>query len=509
MSVNTANKRIAKNTIFLYVRMIFVLLVSLYTTRVVLNTLGVSDYGIYNVVAGFVSMFAFLNSAMNNTTQRFMNFEKGAGNKESLNDVFVTSCQIQILICFVSFTILEIFGIWYINNVMVLPVERMIAANWVFQFSVLSLILLILQMPFSAAIISHEKLDYFAIVSIIDVMLKLIVVVLLPYVSYDKLIFYGIISMLISFLNFIMYYMYARRNFEEIRFKLTYNKKLFKVMLSFSGWNMFGALAYTLQGQGLNVLINSFFGTVVNAARGIAYQVHGAIAGFSENIAISFRPQLVESYAKEEYDRTLQLMYVMSKSCYFMIFLMSLPILIDLQNILNLWLDGTVPEFSIMFTTLVLVNLLITSLNLPVSQTVQATGKVKWYQILRSILVASTLPISWIFLKIGFESTIVFWITLVISIANHPLSMYILHRYFKYSYMEYISKVILPCLKLTIFAPMVPLIIHFYIDESVLSFIIVGFTSVLCTVSIAFYVLIDHNDRNKLIGFFVKNISHK
>ena len=192
-----------------------------------------------------------------------------------------------------------------------------------------------------------------------------------------------------------------------------------------------------------------------------------------------------------------------------MIFLMSLPILIDLQNILNLWLDGTVPEFSIMFTTLVLVNLLITSLNLPVSQTVQATGKVKWYQILRSILVASTLPISWIFLKIGFESTIVFWITLVISIANHPLSMYILHRYFKYSYMEYISKVILPCLKLTIFAPMVPLIIHFYIDESVLSFIIVGFTSVLCTVSIAFYVLIDHNDRNKLIGFFVKNISHK
>lgn len=167
MSVNTANKRIAKNTIFLYVRMIFVLLVSLYTTRVVLNTLGVSDYGIYNVVAGFVSMFAFLNSAMNNTTQRFMNFEKGAGNKESLNDVFVTSCQIQILICFVSFTILEIFGIWYINNVMVLPVERMIAANWVFQFSVLSLILLILQIPFSAAIISHEKLDYFAIVSII------------------------------------------------------------------------------------------------------------------------------------------------------------------------------------------------------------------------------------------------------------------------------------------------------------------------------------------------------
>lgn len=490
--------------------MIFVLFVSLYTTRVVLNTLGVSDYGIYNVVAGFVSMFAFLNSAMNNTTQRFMNFEKGAGNKESLNCVFVTSCQIQILICFVSFTILEFFGIWYINNVMVLPVERMIAANWVFQFSVLSLILLILQIPFSAAIISHEKMDYFAIVSIIDVMLKLLVVILLPYVSYDKLIFYGIVSLLISLSNFIMYYMYARRKFEEIRFKSTYNKKMFKVMLSFSGWNMFGALAYTLQGQGLNVLINSFFGTVVNAARGIAYQVHGAISGFSENIAISFRPQLVESYAKEEYDRTLQLMYIMSKSCYFMIFLMSLPIFINLQNILNLWLDGTVPDFSIIFTTLVLVNLLITSLNLPISQTVQATGKVKWYQILRSILVASTLPISWIFLKNGFEPTSVFWITLAISITNHPLSMYILHRHFKYGYMEYISKVILPCMKLTILAPIIPSVIHLYINEPILSLIIVGLISILCTVSIAFYVLIDHDDRGKIVEFIRRKIvNHK
>lgn len=405
---SVSNKRILKNTLFLYCRMIIVLLVSLYATRVILNVLGVTDYGIYNVVAGFVSMFSFLNSAMNNTTQRYLNYERGRGDLNSLSNVFNTACQIQAIIAVVTLLLLEVFGVWYINNIMIIPQERIIAANWVFQFSSLSLVLLILQIPYSADIISHERMDYYALVSIIDVAVKLLIVIVLPCLSYDKLFVYGLLSFLLSLINFLLFYIYSNRNFVEVKLRFEFDRELFKTMLSFSGWNMLGAIAYTIQGQGLNVLVNSFFGPVVNAARAIAFQIHAAISGFSENIATAFKPQLIESYAIQDLRRTKELMFSMSKYCYLMIFIFSLPVIVEIESILSIWLGGTVPDYTAIFAILVLVNLLVSSLNLPISQTVQATGKVKYYQIIRSLLVALTLPISWLFLKEGYNPTVVF-----------------------------------------------------------------------------------------------------
>lgn len=334
--ISTSNKRIAKNTLFLYIRMVFVLLVSLYSTRAILNALGVVDYGIYNVVAGFVVMFAFLNSSMTNTVQRFFNFARGEENKDNLNKIYITSVQIQIALSFITVILLEVLGIWYINSKMIIPQERLTAALSVFQLSVCSLFMLIIQIPYSAAIVAHENMGYYAIVSMTDAILKLLIAITLPFVTYDKLIIYGIMMFLISVVNFLFYYIYAKRNFEEIHYRHTFFKDQFKCMLTFSGWNVFGSFAYTMQGQGLNMLMNAFFGPVVNAARGVAYQVQSALSGFTENIAVAFKPQLVESYANQELTRVKNLMYSMSKLGFLMVFLLALPISLEINYILNL-----------------------------------------------------------------------------------------------------------------------------------------------------------------------------
>lgn len=503
------NKRIAKNTLFLYIRMIVVLLISLYTTRVILNVLGVVDYGIYNVVAGFVSLFAFLNNAMNNTIQRYYNYENSAGTINTLNEVYITAVHIQLILAIVICIILESFGLWYINNKMVIPDSRLFEANIVFQCSVLSLALLIMQIPYSAAIVSHERMDFFAVVSIVDASLKLGIAIALPFFGGDKLLIYGLLLLIISFVNLSLYYSYAKRKFEEIIFKLVFFPQKFKDMLSFSCWNMLGSFAYTLQGQGLNVLMNAFFGPVVNAARGVAYQIDGALNGFSANIATAFRPQLVASYAEKNYRRTEAMMFSMSKYCYLMLFTLSVPVVIELPIILNLWLKGTIPEYTSIFTRLVLVNMLLGCLNMPISQTVQATGKVKNYQLIRSILVASTLPIAWVFLKFGAAPSSVFWTAIVISIINQPISMVILHRNFKYSYKEYINQVIFPCVILTIMTPIIPIVIHYIMPETILRLIIVTGMSLFCSAFFIYTFIMNRSEKEMMMHYFADKFVRK
>lgn len=503
-----SNKRIAKNTAVLYVRMIFVLLVSLYSTRAILNALGVVDYGIYNVVAGFVSMFAFLNSSMTNTVQRFFNYEKGRSDNGNINRVYVTSIQIQVVLAVFTFLLLEIVGMWYIKTKMVIPLERLTAAIYVFQFSIISLIILILQIPFAAAVIAHERMGFYAVVSMTDAILKLIIAIFLPFVPYDKLIYYGAAMLIISIVDIVLYYLYSKKNFVEIVYHHCYNKALFKKMLSFSAWNLFDSFAYTMQGQGLNMLINAFYGPVVNASRGIAYQIQSALSGFTENIAVAFKPQLVESYAKEEFGRTKKLMYSMSKLGYLMVYVLALPISLEIGYILNIWLDGTVPEDTDIFTILVLFNMAIGSLNLPISQTVQATGNIKNYQIVRSVIVTSVLPLSWWALICGAPAYIIFIILIVINAVNQPVSMYLLRRVFDYSYGEYFHRVILPCLLFSIVAPVVPFIIHSVLCESLARLFAVGVSSVLVSVILIYFIVMT-DDEKFLVKEMTKRIINK
>lgn len=502
--ISNNNARIAKNTFILYVRMILVLLVSLYSTRAILNALGVEDYGIYNVVAGFVSMFAFLNSSMTNTIQRFFNYERGRNDAKNLNKVYITSFQIQFLLAIITFILLELVGIWYISTKMILPAERLSAAMYVFQFSVISLFLLILQIPYAAAVIAHEKMTFYAIVSITDAALKLLIAIALPYIHHDRLIYYGFLMLVISIVNILLYFLYAKRFFAEIKYQNHFYKHLFNKMLVFSGWNVFGAFAYTMQGQGLNMLMNAFFGPIVNAARGVAYQVQAALSGFTENIAVAFKPQLVECYAKGDYERTKYLMYSMSKLGYVMVLVLSLPVSLEIEYILKIWLGGVVPQYTAIFTILILLNMVLCSLNLPISQTVQAVGNIRNYQTFRSVIVMSVLPISWIALSNGLPAYWVFIILILVNFINQWVSLYLLKRIFSYSYREYINKVVLPCLLFSIVVPIVPAIVHFLFMESFVRFLIVGLLSVSVSIVFLYWVIMTRTEKA-----FVKNIVNK
>ena len=368
----TSNKRIAKNTLFLYLRMAVVLIVSLFTTRVVLQSLGVVDYGINNVVGGFVSMFAFLNTSMSNGVQRFYNFSIGRKKEYSVRDVYNTSLLIQFLLVLILIVLLETVGLWYLHHKMVIPENRFLAAQWIFQFSILSLGLVVLQIPYSAAIMAYEKMDYFAYLSLFDVMAKLCIAYGIKYLDAEKLILYGALNLIITIVSFCLYFGYAKKHFKELKYDFRIRKELFKPMLSFSSWNIFGTFAYMLKGQGLNMLLNVFFGPVVNSARGISYMIMNAIQGFQSNIVIAFRPQVVQSYAEGNNERVTKLFYSLSKISFILLSIISIPIILEIDYILHLWLGDSIPEYTITFTLLILLNMIFSSLTTPVSQVVHA-----------------------------------------------------------------------------------------------------------------------------------------
>ena len=349
---------IAKNTIFLTLQTVFVLFVSLYTSRVILKVLGVEDFGVYNVVGGFVSMFAFLNTSMINGIQRFYNYELGKNGEEGLTNVYNTSLIIQAILAFVVLILTETFGLWYINDVMVIPEERLVAARFIFHFSVLSLVLVIMQIPYSSAIIAHEHMGFYAFISVLDTILKLAIAIAIPFFDADKLIIYGFLILLISVVNWLLYYGYAKLKFREIKLRKGFNASQFREMLSFSGWNLFGSFSGVMKEQGINMILNLFYGPVVNAARGIAYQVNGAMQGFVGNINTASRPQLTQSYASGDNFRAIQLMYSMSKIGLLVLALFAIPIILETDYILKIWLDTEIPAHTNSFVQLVLINLL-------------------------------------------------------------------------------------------------------------------------------------------------------
>ena len=503
---SSSNKRIAKNTLFLYVRMVLVLLVSLYTTRVVLNALGVVDYGINNVVAGFVSMFAFLNTSMSNGIQRFYNYKLGSEGKESLTKVYNMAMLIQLIIAVIILVLLETVGLWYLNEKMVIPEDRMATAQWIYQFSVVSLLFVVMQIPYSAAIMAHERMDYYAYVSIIDVALKLGFALWLPHVSADKLMIYGLYSLAITALNFFLYFVYAKRKFKEIKLQLGFHKALFKDMLSFSGWNIFGTFAYMLKNQGLNLLLNAFFGPVVNAARGVSTMIGSAIQGFQSNIVISFRPQTVQSYAEGNVSRVKSLMFSLSKISYIMLFMLSMPVVIELDYILRLWLGDVVPDYTVSFTVLMLVIMILSSLNTPLSQVVHATGKMKNYQVGTSIVICAILPVAWIALKMGGDPNMVYLVSLVMTVINQVVCMILLKKIFPYSILEYVKEVILPCSIVTIVATILPVLIYFFMPSSFWRMIIIALVGVGDTALISYYMVLNKYEKNMVNEFIRKFI---
>lgn len=489
------NKRIAQNTIFLYIRMIVVLFVSIYTTRVVLNVLGVVDFGVYNVVCGFVAMFSFFNASMSNGIQRFYNYEAGSNNSQNITKVYRTSLIIQFILALILLVLLETIGLWYVNTKMELAPGTQTAANIVFQCSVVSLIFIILQVPYSAAILAHERMGYYSVISIIDVFLKLIIVLVLPYVSFNKLSFYGFLQLLIAIFDFLLYYIYAKRNFSELKFSFETDKSLFKSIFSFSSWNILGMFAWTTQGQGLNMVINLFFGPVVNAARGVSAQIQSAIQGFCENLVIAFRPQLVQSYSQGNIVRTRNMMYSMSKIMFLLFFILSTPIIFDINYILKLWLGDSVPEYTAQFTILILLSMYPRNFALAFTQVVHATGQIKNYELISSSIVILVLPLSYLALKLGSGVVTVFLVNLVVCTLMFLICMIYLKKIFSYSIAEYLKEVIIPCLFMAIISLFVPICSSYILHGSLFRLIINFCLGGLVSLMLAYKLILNENEK--------------
>jgi O-antigen/teichoic acid export membrane protein len=464
--------------------------------------LGVVDFGIYNVVGGFVIILGFLNNAMASATQRFLAYEIGINDFIKLTKVFRMSVNIHIIIGFIILILAEVVGLWFINTQLTIPPERLIAANWVYQFSLLSFLVGVVTVPYNALIIAHERMNVFAIVSIVDVGLRLIIVFLLQWIIFDKLQLYAFLIFLVSLIVAIIYGLYCRRNFRESKFRLIWDKELSKTLIGYAGWNLWGNAAGALYGQGVNLLLNIFFGPAINAARGIAYQVLSAVNGFVYNFQMALNPQIVKSYAVSDLKYMHELIFQGSKYSFFLISFLSLPILIEAEMILHLWLK-VVPDYTVIFTRLVMINVLIDCVSGPLMTAAQATGKIRLYQSVVGGLLILILPISWFFLKLSFEPQVTLYVSICVSIVALIARLLIISPLVKMSVIDYFSKVIFKVIPVILISLVLPLIFYFYFDYGYFRLIAVIFTSLISVGLSIFFLGIGQEERS----FVIKKIS--
>ncbi len=505
------NKRIAKNTAMLYIRMLITMAVTLYTSRIVLNTLGVEDFGIYNVVGGIITMIGFLNSSMSAATQRFLSFEIGKKDENQLKKVFSMSVNIHLAIATLILVIAETIGLWFVNNQLNIPINRMIAANWVYQFSILAFITNIISVPYNALIISHERMNVFAWVSIIEVSLLLLTVFMLQMFGFDRLILYAILISIVTLIIRIVYGIYCRLNFPESKYMFFIDKLLYKTLMSYAGWTLIGSAAGALNGQGINILLNIFFGPSINAARGIAYQVRSAVNRFVYNFQVAMNPQIIKSFAFGDIKYMHQLIFQGAKYSFFLLFLLSLPILLETETILKLWLK-IVPEYTIIFTQLIIINILIDSIAGPLMTAAQASGRIKLYQGAVGSLLLMILPISYLFLKLGYPPQVTLWINILISIIALFVRLIIVNHLVNLSMMDYAKNVILPIVSVSCISIIIPYAIYYYLPQSFMRFLTTSLVSLLSVLAAIYWAGLRPNEQyfvKSKLAFYVQKISYK
>ncbi len=489
------NRRIAKNTIFLYIRMIITMLVSLYTSRIVLDVLGVDDFGIYNVVGGIVSMFAFINGAMTGVTQRFINFALGSKDTKYLSSVFSTSIQIHFLIACIIFLLAESVGLWFLNAKMNIPSDRILAGHFVYQCSILSSLVLIMSVPYNALIVAHEQMSAFAYISVLEVSLKLLVAIALIYWPKDKLMLYALLLLFIQILVRIIYSRYCYKHFKESKYIKNFDKSLFKEMLSFAGWNLWGGFSVVAFTQGLNILLNLFFSPAVNAARAVAVQIQNAVQQFATNLQMAMNPQITKSYAQGDLTYMHSLIFRSAKFTFVLLIMISLPVMLETEFLLNLWLKS-VPDYTSIFLRLILCITIVDAVANPLMVGAQASGRIKVYQSVVGSVQLLILPVSYIYLKLGYAPYVVFIVHLVIAILAFIIRLFIVRPLIDLSIKEFFIKVIFKCFVLLIFSSSIPLLMRsiLYIPN-LLNFFIVCVVSVLSVLLFSYLFALDKTER--------------
>lgn len=500
------NERIAKNTIFLYFRMLFTLMVSLYTSRVILKVLGVEDFGIYNVVGGIVGIFSFISSSLAASTQRFITFELGNNNYSEINRVFNTSLIIHVIIAFFIFILSETIGLWFLYNKMNIPLDRVNSAFWVFQFSIASMIIMLLSIPYNALIIAHEKMSAFAYISIVDISLRLVVVYLLIACEGDKLIIYAMFLFVVQIFIRSIYGYYCSHNFEESKLNIVIDLKLIKKMLAFVTWALWGNLSVAGYTHGLNILLNIFFNPIVNAARGIAVQVQSAISLLVTNFQMAINPQITKNYAASNFQRLYALIFFSSKYSFYLAMIIVIPLYFETSYLLHVWLPE-VPEYSVSFVKLLSLILLIDTLANPISAAISATGIIKYYQIVVGGVQLLILPISFVFLKCGFSPIIVYVVHLSIAVIVQSCRLIFAKQLIKLPIYEYLYKVIFRILSVFILTFIITKFFHNKITGNIIALLVIVFVSILSIVISVYIIGMDVDERNKLKDLIKKRRS--
>lgn len=490
------NKRIAKNTLLLYIRMFISIIVGLYTSRVVLAVLGVDDYGVYNVVGGIVAMFSFLNSAMTAASQRFISYELGTKNFDKLKNIFSTSVEIHVVIALIIWALAETVGLWFLNAKLNIPPDRMVAANWVYQSAVFSFMLTVVSVPYNASIVAHEHMKAYAYISILEIVLKLLIVFVLVAVAFDKLIIYSILLFLVSLVIRITYGIYCRRNFVECSFHWVYNKKLFREIFAFAGWSLIGNFGFVAKDQGSNIILNLFYGTALNAARGIAIQVNGIVSSFSNNFIVAINPQITKQYAAGNIKESIHLVYIGCRFSFFLLSIIVVPILINIDYLLTLWLGENVPPFASKFLFYTLWTSIIASMAGPLVYALQATGKIKLFQVVICLVMTSEIPLAYLILELGYEPYYMMFATLFVTLVGLIVRMVILkHQVREYNVQFFLLNIMGKNLLLVVFCYIIAFLIKENFADNFLNLILTSSISVLFTIIVIYFLGINKDER--------------
>lgn len=502
MSDNTeANKRIAKNTMLLYIRMGVMMIISFFTARITLNALGVTDYGINNVVGGLVSMFSLISSSLSSSVSRFMTFGLGKGDKKELNTIFSTSVNIHLVLAIIVVIAIETIGVWFLNHKMVIPAERLTAAHWVLQSSTLMFVVGLLSVPYNAAIIAHEKMGVYAYFTLFDAFSRLAIIFAIKYYGGDKLILLAIISIIPTLIKQFYYWYYSKKHFEECTYHAVWDKRVFKEMFGFAGWNFIGCTAGLTKDQGVNIAINMFTGPAINAARGIAMQINGIISQFIGNFMVAINPQITKEYAAGNLQRMHSLIFKSTRFSYYLFLFLSIPILLEVETILYIWL-GQVPAHTVLFTRLVIILSLAEIISNALITAQNATGKIKNYQIVVGGILLMNFPISYILLRIGYFPEITVVVAIIISQLCLAARLAFLRNSIKLPVAFFIKKVYCNIVFLSISAFVIPLVCHLLIENNLTRFIIVCIVSVI-TSALAIYFIGCNKDERALAKRYI------
>lgn len=503
------NKRIAMNTIFLYIRMMMVMLVSLFTSRVILNTLGATDYGIYNVVGGIVTIVSFLNSALGASTSRFLTFALGEKNIQKQKSTFGACLNLHIGIALLVLILGETVGLWFFYEKMVIPDERMVAAFWVYQFSILTTMVSFTQVPYNASLIAHEEMSIYAYVGLYEAISRLIIAYLITISPIDKLVFYGLLLLINTIVVQLFYRWYAVKHFEECRFSLVKDKVLYKRLLSYGGWDLFGNLALVCQGEGVNLLLNVFFGPVVNAARAIAFQIQGAVTQFVSNFMTAVRPQVIKNYAEGNVDKMYTMTFYAAKFSYILMLALVVPIIYEIRFILGIWLGDAVPDETALFAVIVLMTYTWRTFHIAALMPYHAIGKIKTGNVTIGSLMIATLPIGYVLFKCGCPAYSVFLAIFAVEIVGMFAIYWLIHRYEYFPYKYVFTKILMPCGLVTIFTIIVPAFITHLMNDGWARLIIVGISTEFSLLLSALYLGLNKEERTRIFSFIKNKFSHQ